>query len=843
MLLACSVLLASALVSAVGSGMNSMQASLEHRIDRAIGATDARIVHENGARFDRTLIEAVSTAPGVKLSGGRLYGSLTLVRSDMARDDEGRIRRVTAKARGSDVDANDGFEQIEVEYGRHVRAPYEVVIDPITAGQLGVAPGDGLDVQRFGDPIELKVVGVVKRPILGALQRPQVYLSRETLAEATGSGDLIDLHSIVLEDDLDVNAWVEENQDLVEPPLLLEPSERIRSGFERQVAGGRLAFIFAAMASFLACSLIVATGMTTGVAEQQREMAMARLIGASRSQLFTSQVILGMLICTVAGIIGVPTGNLLAAGLVHWYSEYMPAGFHPSILAGILSVAGALCSGILGSLLPAWLASRVTPISALAVHARAPGLKGVLLCGGCGVILIAIQLLLSLIPDNQIRFWTYSLAGLPLLSIGWFLIAVPVAWYLMRPAGRTCELLMRMPRGLLAGSMRSAPYRIGCTSGALMVGLAILTSTWSNGEALLDTVLERVRFADGFVFKTTGLSEDEQERLGRLPGVVASSPVGYLPLRVGSDAQLGIQGFGPRNVVCVGFEVESFLELNRLDWIRGTPEEAVPRLLEGDAILVAEQFLTARELDVGDSVMLGPPGREVRFEIVGVVGAAGLDIATQFFGIKSLYMEHAASCVFMDFKAVERHFNTREAYILQVVLSEDMDEEGEKSMAEAANRTVPGSLFSSGRAIKRLIGEAGQTILGISSSVALAALLLACFAVGNVVAAGINARRFEFGVLRAIGSSRGLAGRIVLTEVLTMVATASIIGAGMGLHLAWMGVTIYHDLAGLKLALVLPLLPMALGILIMAVLTVSAALPALIALVRRPTRELLAAGR
>jgi putative ABC transport system permease protein len=391
--------------------------------------------------------------------------------------------------------------------------------------------------------------------------------------------------------------------------------------------------------------------------------------------------------------------------------------------------------------------------------------------------------------------------------------------------------------------MRSAPYRIGLTAGALMVGLAILTSTWSNGQALLDSVLERVRFADGFVFKTTGLSTAEQERLAALPGIEAASPVGYLPLRVGSDAQLGIQGFGPQNVVCVGFEVESFLELNRLDWIRGTPEEAVPRLLDGDSVLVAEQFLTARDLDVGDSIMLGTPNRQVSFEIVGVVGAAGLDIATQFFGIKSLYMEHAASCVFMDFSAVTRHFNTREAYILQVVLSPDITEEDEKELATAANETVPGSLFSSGRAIKRLIGEAGATILGISSGVALSALLLACFAVGNVVAAGINARRFEFGVLRAIGASKGLAGRIVIVEVMTMVVTASCIGIGMGIHLAWMGVTIYHDIAGLQLALVIPVTAIALGMIIMTLLTMAAALPALLALLRRPTRELLAAGR
>ena len=836
-------MLASALVSAIGSGMNSMQASLERRIDKAIGRTDARVVHENGARFEESLLEELVADPDIRISGSRLYGSLTLVPSAGTLDEQGRIRRVTANARGADLDGEDEFGQIELSEGRHAAADGEIVIDPLTARGLKAGIGDLLAVQRFGPPLELEIVGIAERPILGALQRPRVYVTREKLAEATNTGSLIDLQSIVLQDGVDVLEWVEKRSGLVPEPLLLEPSERIRSGFERQVVGGRLAFIFAAMGGFLACSLIVATGMTTGVAEQQREMAMARLIGASRSQLFLSQVFLGMIICTVAGALGIPVGNVLAWALTEWYAEYLPAGFRPSALAAGLSLSGACVAGLVGSLLPAWLASRVTPISALAVHAAAPRRRGLVYCGLIGALMIIVQLLLSLIPETQIRFWVYSLVGLPLLSIGWFLMAVPVVWLLVPSVGRLGEGVLRLPRGLLRGSIMAAPYRIGLTAGALMVGLAILTSTWSNGQALLDSVLERVRFADGFVFKTTGLSPGEQDRLAKMSGVDAASPVGYLPLRVGSDVQLGIRGFGPQNVVCVGFEIESFLALNRLEWIKGSEEEAVPRLVEGESILVAEQFLTARGLDLGDTVLLGPPEREKSFEIVGVVGAAGLDVATQFFGVRSLYMEHAASCVFMDFDAVERHFNTREAYILQLVLDPAMTEEDEKQMAETVTALVPGALFSSGRAIKRLIGDAGTTILGVSSSVALAALLLACFAVGNVVAAGIAARRFEFGGLRAVGSPNGLLGRIVLGELLVMLAAAAIIGVLMGVHLAWMGTTLYRDLAGLRLALVVPGIAVTTGILVMSLLTVGAALPAVISLLRRPTRELLATGR
>ena len=112
------------------------------------------------------------------------------------------------------------------------------------------------------------------------------------------------------------------------------------------------------------------------------------------------------------------------------------------------------------------------------------------------------------------------------------------------------------------------------------------------------------------------MADQEGEILSALPGVEAASPVGYLPIRLGSEARLGIDAFSPKNVICVGFEPESFLELNRFEWIEGNPEEAVPRLLEGDSVLVAEQFLTARGLGVGDTITLGPEKREQKFEIV-----------------------------------------------------------------------------------------------------------------------------------------------------------------------------------------------------------------------------------
>ena len=823
--------------------MNSMRASVESRIDNIVGEADMRVIDENASRFPEEIVSHLADLPGVRQSGGRLGGSLTLTLKDGLEDEFGRDRRLTVGARGAKIDPDDDFMQTELSEGRLVSAPDEVVIDPLTAEKLGASIGDILVVQRFGPPIELEVVGLQERPLLGAFQKPRVELALTTLMDAVGGTRKIDVFSLVLEDDVDPELWLKRHAAQVELPLVLEPTEKIRSGFDRQVAGAQIAFVLAAVIGFLACSVIVATGMTTALAEQLRELAIARLIGAERRQLFLSQIILGFMISISGAVIGIPLGMAMAWALILWFSDFLPAGIHPSWLAIGLSLAGAIGAGILGSMLPAFLASRVSPMTALVTESRPPRLRGVVKCAMVGLGMIAVQVLLMMVPDTQARFWLYSTIGMPLLVGGFFLMMPMLCWTLVPVLGPLGERILRIPRGLLKGAIKTAPYRIGLTAGALMVGMAILTSTWSHGLSILDSIVERVRFADGFIFKTTGLTDDELERLSGLPGVTAASPVGYLPLRLGEDAQLGVSTFAPKNVICVGFEPESFLELNRIDWIQGTPEEAIPRLKDGDAILVAEQFLTARGLGVGERIDLGPEGREKPFEIVGVVGAAGLDVATQIFGIRSLYMEHAVSCVFMDYEAVGRHFNTREAYILQLVLDEDFDESREVELAEQVSTLAPGAAFNSGRAIKRIVIQVGNTVLGVSSTVALGSLLLACFAVGNIVAAGISAKKYEYGVLRAIGGSRWLVARAIFGEVVVMGVLASIAGIVLGIYLADIGMSLHRDLAGDELGFRLPVPAMILGSCVVILLALLASTPPVLSLLRKSTRELISAGR
>jgi putative ABC transport system permease protein len=838
-LLVAAVALASSLVVAVTSGLRTAQASLDATVSKAMGATDARVVHRYAQPFDAALLTEVRSWPGVHLATGRLAASLTFIHEGRS-DDAGRPRKATAQCRGVDPSEDAFFREVEIEEGRRIADPREVVLDPQTARILDARPGDILRIARFGAPLEVVVAGIYRRPMLGALQRPLVEIDLPTLAEASRREGQLTGIAIALDEGADTERWCAANADRLKDPMLCEPAERVRTGLDKQVAASELSTLIATMIAFLSCAAIVATGMTTAVLEELREMGIARAIGASRVQLFGAQLLTGGAIGLVGGLIGLPLGFAFVELLAWIYSDFLDAGAAYDGRGALIATAGAVASGVLGSLFPAVRAARISPLSAIAIRAREPGARSLVWAVATALVCFAVWSI-GLAPESrETRFWMYVFGGLPLIHVAWFLLSVPATILVGKCLGPALERILRLPRGLLVGSVMRMPWRLGCTAGALMVAVSILVSTRSNGDAIIRDLRERVRFADGFVFCTSGLSKDEQARIRSLAGVVDALPVGYLPLRVASEQVFGVKGMGPSNVVCVGFDPAPFLAMNRLDWVQGTPETAIPRLEQGDAILVAPEFLVARGLGLGSRLRLGSGANEAEFEIVGVVTAGGLDIATQTFGMRQIYMEQAVSCVFMDFDAVERHFDTRDAYIMQLRLEPGLSEEDEKSLESTVPDAVPGAVFSSGRSIRGFVEQIGGRVLALTSGVALAALALAAIGVGSVVAAGISARTREFGILRAIGGSTRTIALLVIGETVVMALASLVTGSALGLQLAWMGVSLYRDFAGLRLEWVFPAWSLAVGSTVVIMVALLAAAPAILRLCRKHARELLA---
>jgi putative ABC transport system permease protein len=839
-LIVAAVSLAASLFAAISVLIGTVHGNVELQLNRMLGATQVRLFHRFSGRFDADMLETVRGWPEVDYAMGLLSAPMTLVHKDMRRDAEtGRLLRVTPTAIGMDVATDPQFTSLEMRSGRRPEAPNEILIDPLTASALQADIGDHVRVQRFGAPIDLIVVGIYERRLIGTLQRPQIRVDAHTVAQSINKPAELTQVSIILREGEDVQDFVARHAHEIQEPLVLEPGELVRAGFDRRMRIARLSFVLVATLGLLSCSFIVVTGLTTAVVERQRELAVLRCIGASHRQLFTAQIMIGIFIGALGGLNGIPLGAGLAWIVLSQFTDLLPAGIMFELSGLSLVFAGCIGAGLVGASYPAWLASRVAPLKAMAMRGRPTSRRALVVCTTVGLALVATQLALLLITDPSARFWGYVTVGLPLLLVGYFLLAVPVMLLIAPIVGPAISGLLRLPKGMLVGSVRATPFRNGLTAGALMVGMALLVSSWSEGRALLDQWVGKMRFADGFVYRAVGMTQEQQRAITALPFVERSCPIGYLALRVVGEQFMGVRGIDAPVVTCIGFDSETFFDMNSVDWLAGDREVGAKLLRQGQGILVADRFLT-RGYNIGDMLTLGSGKAQHEFEIVGVVSSAGLEVATSLFGLRDAYMEHALSSVFMEFETVERLYDNHDAHMLQLDLAEDItDDEAEAAIIDAS----PGVLFRSGRSIRDMLGDIATTAFAVTTAAAALELFIACFGVGNIIMANIHARRFEYGVLRAVGAGRGLLLRLILGEAAMIALVGAVVGTGMGMHGAFVGMLHYRSLAGLDVHASFPAGPAALGTLIVLALSLLAALPAAVVLMLRRPTFLLATGR
>lgn len=832
---------ASALIVAVSSALTTAQATMEQVLTQLLGAADARIIHVFNSRFDESLVDDVKQWTGVGHVTAQLNGSLTLIRADRRADEEtGELLRTSPQTFGIDVESYVQFAQPELRSGNWIRNRHDIVLDPSAAEALDAAPGDELLVEGADEPVTLTVAGIYERPQFGALQRPRAFCNRDVLAELLELTGRISTILIRLEPGVDAERFCEQHGGTMPETLALEPAELARSGFDRRVEASRFGLIVSTAMTFMAASFIIITGLTTGVTERQREMAVMRCVGASRAQLFASQMSIGLLFAVAGSGLGIPIGAGIAALLAWFFSDLLPAGFRLSWMGVGLAVGGALLAGTFGALFPAWSASRTTPLTAMTTAAQPQRNRNVVICAIIAVALIATQITLMQLGDRDWRFWSYFYVGLPCMFFGYFLLGTPLLLLVSNTLGRALSTVMRIPADVVTGSINRTRFRHGFTAGAMMVGLAILVADWTQMNGLLDGWLNRIRFADGFAFRLTGLAPHETKAIEQLPFVDAVCPLTMVTLEVRGEQVFGIEGIAPPYVNCFGFDPDVYFDLNAVEWVQGDPATAIPRLRDGDAILVAERFLTARGIGVGDRLTLGMGRVEDEYEIVGVVGSAGLEIAIQAFGVNNQYAEFALSGAFMELQTLQQRYDKREIIAMQVDLSEDIsDEQAYHEFTEA----VPGVPFFTGRWLIDTINDVALALYYVDSTIAFTALLLTCIAMGNVIATAIHGRRFEYGLLRAVGGHRHLLARLIIVEVVLLAVTGAILGTSLGLHSALIGARFYRELVGISIPILFPYIATAVGWAVMIALSIGVAAPAIRMLTRAQPGALLAVGR
>lgn len=899
LLLIAVVALSATLIAAVGVATGTLRSAIRERVEAMLGQADVRIRATGmGGSFDESLLAEVRGWPEVARAAGRNTEPLTLrfVRPIWNSREDGSFARVTQDLRATTAGygLTDGAAELtrglELVAGRMPERDDEIVLDQMLVERLSqkdndvrigmgglsmlfggredamsnwpmkadngpefanaeqaralnagskVGVGDRVEAIRARTPARtLTVVGIAAAPPLGGT--PKAYMTAAGLGKASGRERRLSRIDIVLRDGVDAQGFVDARGALLPQRAIAETTEKVTSGLDRNLRANQMGFAVASTMAFLAAAFIIMTGLSVGVTERQRELAVLRCIGAARWQLAVAQLIGGGALGACGAVVGVPLGATLAAMMIRRYHDVLKADLvlEPSAIIG--ATAGAVFAGLIGAAWPAWQAARVSPLSALTVRAKRVKRSTLVKLAIAAVACILIHLaIFTVFGEGQHIFWSYVSLGLPALMVGYFLLGVPATIAVVLAIGAVIERVLGLPRHMLRRAVRATPYRFGFTAGAMMAGLALMVAIWTQGGAAVRDWLDRVEFPDAFVFGIA-MNQQTMDTLEALPFVDATSPLSMHPVEV--DA-FGINGITKLQTFFFGFEPRTFFEMTKLTWVQGDPATAQTRLEQGGAVIVSREYLAAKGLGVGSKFVCRDNGRDHEFDIVGVVASPGLELVNDFFDFGEDVTAARVNAVFGNRSDLRDRFGNDAINMIQLSLNPGVsDDEAITTIRKALIGT--GVINAgSGRQIKREILRFVHTTLTVFSLVAVFAMFVACLGVANLIVAGVQARQFEFGVLRAVGAERGLLARIVLAEAACIAIAACILGTMMGIQGAFGGLRLNKMMWGLELGLHPPIGPIGIGWIAVGVFTIGAALPTAMVLARRRPRQLLGAVR
>lgn len=838
LLLTAAVALATALVAALSCAISSLNAGMNYRVAESIGAADVRVRHITKARFPEDVIETVRSVPGVAIVSPRASEPVRLRATP-----EGQA--VVVEMEAYDPESAALVTPLNPDKGRALERDGEVILDQDTLERLGLSLGDTVYVGDDERQMPLTIVGVESKKSIEILDKPAGRATLNDARAATGVSALREV-LVVLDEGTDARAFSETLGERLPEELMARTSERVTSGINQMQSANRVTLLLTSVLAYIASGFIVLTGMTTSVLERQRELAILRCLGATRFQLAGAQFVVGAQLGGLGALVGIPLGVLLGWVITILFPERLPAGLVVSVQGLSFAALGAIVSGLIGAAWPAWNASRTEPLAAMRRHDKGVTPRAILVTTGLALSGLGLQYaIVSSIDDPNTLFLSYATVGLPAMFVGYFLLGVPLTVVLAKSVAPLLARALRLPKGLLGGSIAGTPFRNGFTSGALMVGLALMVSIWTNGAAFVNNWLGAIKFPDAFVNGVlVNIDEPMRERVEALDFVGEGNTCAVTVVRVGSNRAFGLPGFREIKTNFIAFEVDRFFRLTKLEWVAGSPEEAIPKLEDGTGVLVAQEFLEHREgFDVGSMFPITHRGRTREFEVVGAISSPGLDIVNKYFDFEEEFAENSIHAVFGSREVLKEFFGTEQINLLQVDVTKDIpDEEAVARIKEAVGK--PGVIVGSGREIKASITEIGVGSMRVASFIAIGAMLIGCVGVANIVVAGIDARRYEFGVLRSIGATPGVLSRLVIGEVLVVALVACVLGTLMGTQGAWAGqrmASVIMKIQGLELRP--PLLPVAIGWACLFGLTLLFVTPIVVRLSRRTARELLFSTR
>jgi putative ABC transport system permease protein len=846
------VALSVSLVVAVTTGYKSAEASIYQYLVALMGSTDVQVTHKNDFRqsVNQSLIARFAADPDVAAAYGRLETDTGLV------DAAGKpVPGASAQLIGVDRPADQDITRSPIEPGGGAwfesRTGDVAVVDGQAAEVLKVKPGDTFALPGVNQTRRLKVVGICHKPAILSENVPWIYVPLTTCQELANRPNQVTRVMVNLKRGVDLNAFAARWEPLVKavnPDLKLRLARDTRPELERDLAGPHMLSYIGGAVALMVAAFIIFTTLSMGVTERQRTLAMLRAVGALRSQVARLVAIEGLILGLAGALIGAPLGLLWAYILAFWKPDYFDAGVVINWTGVGMGLVAAGACALVAAIIPAWTASRVSPLEAMTPLASGrASMRGPVVCAIIGLPLIFADTfsIFVLHPSPSAVFYEHFFFGLPVMFVGFFLIAPLTVWFFEKLLGRLLPVLMRVRGPLLRHQLSGGVWRAAGTASALMMGLCVLVVLQTVGHSMLNGWRLPTHFPDIFIYTGEGLTRDQWQQLdqtkGVRPGEVMAMTFAFPELPGDLWGKVGLIAL-PNATMFIGVEPDKSLRMMDLEFREGTARSAAAAMARGGNIVVTEEFRVLKHLHLGDSLTLMTKTGPKPFKICGVVWSPGIDVMVQMFDMGRMFDQRTAASVFGSIDDAEKEFGKDKAFLFAA----DLDDATDKA---ALLKNVKERLGERGwkagdvREIKRKILTGFARLLNLLSTVAFAAMAVAALGVANTVMASVRSRQWQFGVLRAIGVTRGQLLRLILAESVLLGVAGAALGLAAGFILSVNATGLSRIVLGFVFTLTPPWGVIALGtLIILAVAALASFWPARQAS-RSETLALLQAGR
>jgi putative ABC transport system permease protein len=509
--------------------------------------------------------------------------------------------------------------------------------------------------------------------------------------------------------------------------------------------------IFALIALFVGAFTIFNT-FSIIVGQRTRELALLRIVGASRRQIFRSVLLEAGLVGLMASIVGLGFGVLAAKGLVALLSGFGVSLPAESLVFGFRTVVVALVVGVgvtvVSAIGPARRAVATPPMAALVSHRADEQLSSRrrIVIGGAGTV-VSVALLGVGLTASAIGLVGLGAVGI-FLGVGMLAptVARPMASAIGRPLAGILGISGRLGR---ENSMRS-PRRTAQTAAALMVGLALVSAMAVFGASLSKSTTNSVDNAISADLIVTGpnagFPASVVTAVSRVPGVVATATAykGQFELR-GSLSTL------------VGVSTDHLADSVILRMTAGSAEGP----LTAGRILVDAPTARDDHLSVGSVV-------PVKFALTG-------DSTMRVGGI------FAPNALIGSYLVGGGFFLSHFTNPLPIAVLAKTD--GDAGVANAVNNALdpyPNVGVQTKAQYEASQAASIKKLLGIVYALLALAVLIALIGIVNTLLLSVFERTHEIGLLRAVGMKRRQIRAMIRSEAVILSLFGAIIGVVVG---------------------------------------------------------------